>query len=31
MTYPVPLDLGPAQVPITPDTDSRPRTASLVK
>ena len=24
-------DLGPAQVPITPDTDSRPRSASLSK
>ena len=28
MTYAVPADRGPAQVPMTPDTESTPRTAS---
>ena len=28
VTYAVPADRGPAQVPITPDTDSSPRSAS---
>ena len=27
----MPADLGPAHMPMTPDTDSRPRSASLVK
>ncbi len=31
ITYAVPAERGPAQVPITPDTDSTPRTASLSK
>ena len=31
ITYAVPADRGPAHVPITPETDSRPRIASLSK
>ncbi len=31
ITYAVPGDLGPAQAPITPETASTPRTASLSK
>ena len=31
ITYAVPADRGPAQVPITPDTEATPRTASLSK
>jgi hypothetical protein len=31
ITYAVPAERGPAQVPITPDTDSRPSIASLSK
>ena len=31
ITYAVPADRGPAQVPITPDTESRPSIASLSK
>ena len=31
ITYAVPAERGPAHVPITPETDSRPRIASLSK
>ncbi len=31
VTYPVPGDRGPAHMPITPETDSTPRSASLSK